>query len=727
MNPGADPTLEELLATCASEPIHIPEAVQAHGALLAVTAAGTIAVASANVADWFGAAGVLLCPVTEVLGAEPPPIGGRIRLEGRRGPVEVHNLGPAAAGEHELVVLGLEQATAAPPEVDVLAPALTALGADDDVIALLDRAAVAIRGLLGFDRVMAYRFDREWNGEVVAEAVDPTLEPFLGLRYPASDIPPQARALYARTPVRTIPDAGGPTAPLLHASPTTVPLDLSDAEVRAVSPVHLHYLRNMGVRASMSLSIVVEGELWGLFACHHVSDAHRPDPAWRRAAAALVGVASSRLEVLLRAEQAEQRAGSVEPVAAVRARAERGEHPAAEVASLPELLSMWRACGVTVRLDGEVASAGVGAGDELAALVAGRMLADPTTVVAASDQRAELDALGAAHPVLAGALAVRVGDDDWVVWWRPELVREVRWGGDPEGKEIESRADGSLALGPRQSFAAYVQHVTGRSREWDDHDVWLADQVRRHLGAALTGRGRARSAVASAVRRVLDDPTVPDVDLDVAVRTRAAAGDPAGGDWHDVVALPHGGTAVSIGDVAGHGLATAATMSHLRHALRAYLVADGDPALALGQLDELVRHLVPGEMATAVICVVAPDGSTVTVVSAGHLPPIRVGRSGASMVEAPREPAIGLRRSSPLRSTTFAVEPDDVIVLFTDGLVERRDEPLDVSLERFRAALDVAAGARPEELLTAVADPLVAVADDDATVVAFVPASAARR
>src|SRR5690606_8265454 len=135
----------------------------------------------------------------------------------------------------------------------------------------------AVRGLTGFDRVMIYRFDPEWNGEVVAERRVSELDPFLGTRYPASDIPPQARALYLRNPIRLIPNSDHQPIPLvaLPDAPGTT-LDLSDSTLRAVSPVHLEYLRNMGVVASMSAALRVDGALWGLVACHHYAAPRRP-------------------------------------------------------------------------------------------------------------------------------------------------------------------------------------------------------------------------------------------------------------------------------------------------------------------------------------------------------------------------------------------------------------------------------------------------------------------
>src|SRR3712207_3263878 len=153
---------------------------------------------------------------------------------------------------------------------------------------------------------MVSRFDAEWNGEVIAEDRREDLDPFLGLRYPASDIPAQARALYATNWMRLIADAGYRPVPLEPPVPPTTgrPLDLSGSMLRSVSPVHLEYLGNMGVVSSMSVSLIDRGKLWGLIACHHYSEPHRPSYPDRAAAEFLGRTASLLLHT--KVEAAEQ-------------------------------------------------------------------------------------------------------------------------------------------------------------------------------------------------------------------------------------------------------------------------------------------------------------------------------------------------------------------------------------------------------------------------------------
>ena len=141
---------------------------------------------------------------------------------------------------------------------------------------LLQTAAMEVRNLTGFDRVMVYRFDPDWHGHVVAEAKRDDLETFLGLHYPASDIPAQARRLYTLNWLRIIPDVSYRPSRLMsgQSRSDSEPLDLSFAVLRSVSPIHIEYLQNMGVTASMSVSLVHNGSLLGLIACHHYSGPH---------------------------------------------------------------------------------------------------------------------------------------------------------------------------------------------------------------------------------------------------------------------------------------------------------------------------------------------------------------------------------------------------------------------------------------------------------------------
>lgn len=271
------------LDACDREPIHIPGAIQPHGVLLVVDPGTEIVLGHAG-------------PVGSLLGFSGSPIGHKLaRLIGRPlaalapdidlaladEPVYVGALRPGPPGidldmlahmSGGRVLIEIEPALGDRPSASRLFARMR--GAADrmrgsaDPAAAYAAAAVEIREITGFDRVVIYRFLSDGSGEVVAESREATMESFLGARFPASDVPRQARALYLRNVIRVIPDARYAPATLEGVA---ADLDMSDCSLRSVSPVHLQYMANMGVRASMSVSLIRDGELWGLIACHHAT------------------------------------------------------------------------------------------------------------------------------------------------------------------------------------------------------------------------------------------------------------------------------------------------------------------------------------------------------------------------------------------------------------------------------------------------------------------------
>ncbi|RYD72046.1 MAG: GAF domain-containing protein, partial [Verrucomicrobiaceae bacterium] len=294
------PTLLDLQA-CSREPIHIPGAIQPHGILICIRSAdATVLQVSAN------SAGTLGCepetclnePLANCLGAEQAAAVETVLKSGETDfPITLRfrdvDYDTLVHRSGELAILELAPRTDDSNAWNQIHHRLTRTIADlqrsPDLPSLCDAAVQAIADLTGFDRVMIYRFDPEWNGEVIAEIKAEGMDPYLGLHYPASDIPEQARKLYLRNWLRLIVDASYEPAPLLPVmNPDTgKPLDLSNSFLRSVSPVHLEYLRNMGVSASMSISLIREGQLWGLIACHH--RVPRDLSFARRAACQLVG------------------------------------------------------------------------------------------------------------------------------------------------------------------------------------------------------------------------------------------------------------------------------------------------------------------------------------------------------------------------------------------------------------------------------------------------------
>ncbi|MDQ1649072.1 MAG: two-component system, chemotaxis family, sensor kinase Cph1, partial [Frankiaceae bacterium] len=302
---------------CDREPISIPGSIQPHGALLVLDEQRLlIERASGNLADFVGVQpfAVLGAPLSRAVGQE-----GAALIEatvagqptGRIGPVLLDLAGlagdtvvarPCDLTLHRApdgrLILEIEEALPTPvTKVGTTANALLRLQATPDLTSLLQQTVHEVAELTGFPRVMLYRFNSEGDGEVVAEQIAPGTESYLGLHYPGSDIPRQARELYRRQWLRVIADSGYTPSPLLPVQQAgeVNPIDLSHAALRSVSPIHLQYLQNMGVAASMSMSIVVEDQLWGLILCHGAAP-HRVPSALRTACEQIAQSVSLQVE-----------------------------------------------------------------------------------------------------------------------------------------------------------------------------------------------------------------------------------------------------------------------------------------------------------------------------------------------------------------------------------------------------------------------------------------------
>lgn len=738
------------LDSCAREPIHVPGSVQPRGVLLLVRDAGAVVLqCSANVATVLGrpVQDVLGRPLAEVLGtpaarvvleqlaAVPDhrtrnpglvhvPVGGGPEGSGGTAVLDVvvHRPPPATASDPgEVFVVELEPADGPRPltygsTYETVRDAIADLNRTGELGELYDVAAQHVRRLTGFDRVMIYRFDAEYNGEVVAEARRADLEPFLGLHYPASDIPPQARAMYEKSWIRLISDVSYTPVPIV---PTDVPLtgqplDLTYATLRSVSPIHCEYLQNMGVRASMSISLLRDGRLWGMVACHHYSGPHAPSYGVRSAAEFLGVALSARLVAQVEEDLlTESRRASGVLARLVGASRDEDVRLTQALTRTGDLLALVPADGVVV-----------GAGDDL---VTRGHVPDPAAcralaawVGSLGDRVLATDHLAAEPgapdvPGVAGVLAIALPDGGAVLWLRDEVVRTVDWGGDPTTKAMVVPHGEGARLGPRQSFDLWREQVRGRSLPWDDRHATSAADLRVHLVEALFRRGRAEVVAARALQRTLLPTSLPDVPgWTVDARYQASGTGQVGGDWYDVLPLADGRVAFTVGDVAGHGLPTAAAMGQLRNATRAYLLDAAPPAVVLARVAALARWTLPGQMATMVLALLDPATGEVEYATAGHLPPLVVRAGGAAGWEPVQgSPLIGLLAGEPA-TARVRLAPGDALLLLTDGVVERRRESLRVALDR--AATEVG---RPEPgALGALVDRLrEPSSEDDATVV----------
>ncbi|WP_336708109.1 SpoIIE family protein phosphatase [Oerskovia sp. USHLN155] len=731
------------LENCAREPIHIPGRIQPRGALLVVRESdGHVVQCSTTVREVLGrdTEDVLGAHLSEVLGADDgtrllthvaqhPDLAPHNPVEIRTGTAReaatdaILHRPPLPADAEPVVVIELEPAVVRPLSFPNTYQAVRAALADLDragtLPALFGTAAQHVRHLTGFDRVMIYRFDADHNGEVVAEAKREDLNSFYGLHYPATDIPRQARALYEKNWIRLIDDVGYVPCDVVPTDlPTTgQPLDLTYSTLRSVSPIHLEYLANMGVGASMSISLLRDGKLWGLIACHHYSGPHHP-PYAVRAAAEFLGAA---LSVLLVAQSEEDRLAASRASARLLAGlvADSRDEDTSLVEALTadgRLLDLVGADGAVVLAEGRSASLGHVPDDAGVALLAGwfaeRLAAADDEVVAIDSLRVAAPDLAERLPDVAGVLGAHLNDGQVVLWLRDEVLRSVDWGGDPHNKAIARSEGDTVRLSPRKSFERWREVVSGHSEPWAEDAVETAGALRSHLVEALYLAGRRDVRAAEALQRSLLPASLPDTPgWTVTARYEPAGGGFVGGDWYDALRLPSGALGLVVGDVTGHGLQAAASMGQLRNTLRAALVQAGTARGAVEQVAETVRWTMPGQIATLVVAVVDLDEGSVEYVTAGHPPPFfLVPGEGVVWGRLLGGPPLGLGALR-FEAGTTSIAPGGALVLYSDGLFERRDESLKVGLRRLAGTFAEHVG-DVDAVLRATRDP---ASEDDAT------------
>ncbi len=487
------------LTDCDREPIQIPGTIQPHGVLLVLAEpALTVAQVSDNVGEH------LSLSVEDVLGRPlsaliDPASVDEVRealRDGRwyeKNPLRLQATGVPFDGivhRHDgAAILELEPNPEPPKPMPLYHPFRPALMRIQHVATLAELADVVVRQMrrvTGFDRVMLYRFHEDGHGSVDAEAKDPALEPYLGLHYPASDIPAQARQLYLKNWLRLIADGRATPArvvPTLRPD-TRAPLDLSFAVLRSVSPVHLEYMANMGVRASMSISLIVRDRLWGLISCLDHTGPRRV-PHDMRAACEFLGrltslhIAAFEDRELLALRAA--RRGTEEALAEAMRVSAAGEDALARLLARPnELMGLVGAEGAALVGAGAPATCGRTPPPALIQEIAtwldgesgarGRFSTASLGTLLPPALPASDVASGLLTFALPGAPARRL------MWFRPEIVRTVHWGGDP-AKPVAAGSDERLR--PRHSFALWRQEVRLHARPWTASDLEAAEELRR--------------------------------------------------------------------------------------------------------------------------------------------------------------------------------------------------------------------------------------------------------
>ncbi|WP_426173679.1 GAF domain-containing protein [Massilia sp. TWR1-2-2] len=492
------------LSSCDKEPIRCPGSIQPHGFLLCLSDQLSLLQASDNLATHTGVAAELAVgqPLAAVIGNEAARVLASELHSGKIGTRPSYlgtiNLANGAGfdvlghGYDSLLLLEFE-ASERGAQADfrhlfpLVSEFLLALPSAVSVEAMSDLAARQIRSLTGFGRVMVYQFDQDGNGHVMAECRADGYPSYLGQRFPASDIPRQARELYVVNRIRLIQDADYTPARLV---PETNPLsgrpnDLSFAALRSVSPVHLQYMRNMNTLASMSISLMLKGQLWGLVSCHNAAPC--PLAFDKRSACEQLGqILSLSIESRENAAQLQFRLDVRRVMVSMLAGLTNGADFIDNMSSVfPGLLKFARAGGVAIVVDERVISYGEAPSHEqIGDLVAWLNVHN-------HDDLFHTDKLSAQYAPAAdfthnasGLLAMRISriHRHYLLWFRAEVVHTVDWAGNPHAKD----AGRSAQLTPRTSFATWRETIHGTSAPWHNGEIELALEFRTALlGIAL--------------------------------------------------------------------------------------------------------------------------------------------------------------------------------------------------------------------------------------------------
>lgn len=487
------------LTNCEQEPIHIPGSIQPHGFLIAIDTNFTVRYASGNIKDYtlLSVGEILQKPIEILIGTDQmaefqnyiehlqnkittPHI---VNIENSQFQCVIHHSSDFLICEFEPVSEFIPRVSTVYDQAINFAKYM---GQAMTLQQLCDSVATEIRALTGYDRVMVYRFDKEYNGEVFAESKSDEHEPFLGLHYPHTDIPIQARQLYIKNLLRLIVDINYTPVPIFtRENATNENLDLSYSTLRSVSPIHIEYLKNMGVGATLTISLIHEDKLWGLVACHHYSAKYIDH--YTRIAAQLQGhFLTSQIQVREMAEEYTIAANINKSLETLLNQTFAPERTSLQsLVQQAQILEICNASGVAVLLNDVVYKAGKTPADDSILKIASWARTKASKGFYSTDRLPEhLPEAQEWCETASGILYYQLGvvHDETIIWFRPESLEEINWSGDPE-KAIIKDANG---LSPRKSFEKYQQIVKCRSHEWTKTEQTAASTFSYSLQKYIT-------------------------------------------------------------------------------------------------------------------------------------------------------------------------------------------------------------------------------------------------
>lgn len=484
------------LTNCDKEPIHIPGKVQSHGFLIAIDKNDlTIKYLSENTADFLSIVPRKLLdqPVSilsEYIKQEPVfNVEDLLALGIIRKSFDAISPHPVDInGEPFYLIISsssndwlleFEPVTLQYDIQSLIGRSASVMLQGKSVSALLKGAAVEVKKLIGYDRIMIYKFLDDGHGEVVAEEKNDNLEPFFGLHYPASDIPKQARELYKLNLTRLIADVNTEDSPILTYQENT-PLDLTNGGLRAVSPIHIQYLKNMGVDSSFSISLICNGELWGLIACHNYSPKFIDYKA--REGSKLIGeILSSALEYRQAEEDSEMVEHFKDTASVLLEHLNRDKYLVDALTKHSKtLLDVTNGTGVAIIFENDLKTLGRVPDERSIWELADWLKENNDESIYYTHRLSEIfNPAKKYKDIASGMLACSISKDpdEVIIWFKPEQISTVNWAGNPD-KPVSSSENGVASLSPRKSFETWSQVVNNTSDKWLPEEITSVLRIR---------------------------------------------------------------------------------------------------------------------------------------------------------------------------------------------------------------------------------------------------------
>jgi len=495
------------LTNCDREPIHIPGKIQSHGFLIAIDPTLNITWCSENTIN------LLNIPAAELLEKHISIIDKYIgKVENANYIAQLIQFNTTSKGfeptnpyeidisgiAYNLIICGIEEGYLIEfePEISDLnydithhvGSSISEILGDSDLPKLINNAAHQIKKIIGYDRVMVYKFHEDDHGEVIAEVKNDNLESLINLHYPASDIPKQARELYIQNHTRIIADVNAATADILTYNASAAPLNLTNSSLRAVSPIHIQYLKNMGVASSFSISLLHQGKLWGLIACHNYTP--RFINYKQRIAAKLISQVLSSALSYRQMELDQLRITTLQAAVDVLSKhlLRNNTVDSALFEHEVTILNVAEASGAVLFFDNQTHKCGKTPDDEFLSelLIWLNEYVGPEIFV--TDHLPLQNPVAIPHKDTAsGILVCRLSKElgEYLIWFRPERISTILWAGNPD-KPVDFDTDGLARISPRKSFATWAQTIELTSEPWKKADIKSAMLLMDEVAFAIT-------------------------------------------------------------------------------------------------------------------------------------------------------------------------------------------------------------------------------------------------